>query len=176
MLPQCIPQAVEPVYQIPNHSNQISSEEPNPRSAIAGDESPEGSDKEERKAKFNGSRRRNVYKSIVRHMQTYTRKNSLSLMKMLKDKGFSKEEIEHAFFIIGSREEEKKHKFKFLMLLNKMVKNKSIYTYIIKETLSATMDDWEKGKKGRILEKNYEMYKRVCETYYRDALQTLSNN
>jgi len=171
-MPQCIPQHIKP---IPNHSNLNPSEQANPSRIIAEGEAISNNQKKE-ESKVNGRIKRNVYKSIIRSIHTYTRKNSLSLMKMLQDKGFSKEEIEHAFFVIGSRQEEKKHKFKFLTLLKRMVRDKSIYTYILKETLNAMISEWEKGKRGRILEKNYKMYKEVCEAYYRDALKTLSNN
>lgn len=130
----------------------------------------------EEKKDMKGSRRRNAYKSIIRHMQSHVRKNPLSIMRMLQEEGFSKEDIEHAFFVITSRQAKSKHKFKFLALLKEMVRTRSIYTYILKDTLSVMIIRWEEEGRGRILKKNYETYREVCEDYYEEAVRAISNS
>eukprot|EP00826_Nyctotherus_ovalis_P013832 TRINITY_DN13799_c0_g2_i3.p1 TRINITY_DN13799_c0_g2~~TRINITY_DN13799_c0_g2_i3.p1 ORF type:complete len:253 (-),score=18.16 TRINITY_DN13799_c0_g2_i3:119-877(-) len=124
----------------------------------------------------NGVKRRNVYKAIIRRMHNYTRKNSVRLMQTLRESGFTREEAEHAFFVVGSLygDMRDKGKCKFLATLKGMARKKSIYTYILRETLSAMMSGWQNGKRGRILLKNYGIYKRICKIYYDEVVRVIS--
>lgn len=131
---------------------------------------------EERKEERRGVKRRNVYKAIIRRMHNHTRKNSVKLMQTLCSSGFSREEAEHAFFVVGSLYGDMRDRGKctFLATLKDMVAKKSIYTYILRETLSAMMRGWGGGKRGRILLKNYATYKRVCRVYYDEVVRVIS--
>lgn len=128
-------------------------------------------------SKSRAYRPRNVYKSIIRHIYSYTRKHCRKIIKVLSGLGYSREDIEHAFFEIGSYIESKKNKAKckFFSALQKMVEHRSIYTYILKETLTTMIDEWKQGNRGKIAEENLDVYRSICVSYYKDAVRVIAN-
>ncbi len=125
----------------------------------------------------NAYRRRNVYKSIVRHMYSYVRKNRKDVVRVLELNGFSMSDIEHAFFKIShlnDLERQKGTSKKSQSTIKKMLQRKSIYTYILRETLFAMMQNWKLGKTGKISQENLIIYKEVCEKYYQKTVELLA--
>ncbi len=117
---------------------------------------------------------RNVYKSIVRHLFSYIRKNREDIIRILKDAGFSMTEIEHSFFKINyynDLEREQSNKKNSQATIKKMVSKRTIYTYILRETLNTMMHNWEQGKLGKVSESNSEVYKDVCKYFYDEAVK-----
>jgi len=122
-------------------------------------------------------KRRNVYKSIVRHMFSYIRKNREEIIKILQEAGYGMSDIEHAFFEVScynDMEQQKGNKKQSQSTIKKMVETRSIYTYILRETLFAMIKSWEEGKHGKVSSKNLGTYKDVCFEYYNEAVQVLT--
>jgi len=118
----------------------------------------------------NAYRRRNVYKSVIRHMLSYIRKNRDCIIGVLKTHNFSMQEIEHAFFQVSYLNELERQKGKTKRsqtTINGFMKEKTIYTYILRETLYAMMQNWKIGKTGKISQENLFIYREVCENYYK---------
>ncbi len=121
-------------------------------------------------------KRRNVYKSIIRHMYSYIRKNRDDVIKVLQQANYSMSEIEHAFFEVScynDAEQQKGNKKQSQATIKKMIDQRSIYTYILRETLNAMIKNWDEGKHGKVSSKNLATYRDVCITYYKEAAQAL---
>lgn len=130
-----------------------------------------------KKLKFSvsGYRSRNVFKSILRHMCTLVRTQRTDMVELLKQAGYTKVRIEHVFFKISQykdieRDPENK---KTYLLVCKMIAKKSIYTYILKETLCDMIKKWDSGSQGRIASSNLHIYQELCNAYYNEAIKTL---
>lgn len=120
---------------------------------------------------------RNVYKSIVRHISSYVREKKEEAMAMLRTRGFGENEIANAFLCISQLRELDKAKGvakRQQDSINFMVRKKTIYTFILKETLQELMEGWETGKRGRIMEDNVQVYMAVCKEYHRRCCEILS--
>ena len=135
-------------------------------------------DAPERKALFGGSayKRRNVYKSILRHMQSNIRRRHDTLVARLQNAGYTQQAIEHAFFRVSHYNDlESGRGAKQLArgLVNKMIAQKTIYTHILQDTLQALAQDWERGKHGKVSSQNFETYKHACQTYYDETVRLL---
>ena len=127
---------------------------------------------------INGSayRRRNVYKSIIRHMFSYVRKNRDDITSILQCEGFSMQDIEHAFCKVNlyNDEERKKGSHKISQkIVKNMIAATTIYTYILCETLYAMLLRWEAGKLGKISRKNAVIYREVSKKYYDECSRML---
>jgi len=124
-------------------------------------------------------KRRNVYKSIVRHMHTYFKSNKKQIEIMLEKHGFNKEEIENAFANIKEMSDREKCKGKPKRpksVLSGILSNKNIYVYILKESIGEMINRWGKEKDKKILEKNIEIYKGVCKKYYNKCIGLLEES
>ena len=120
--------------------------------------------------------RRNVYKCIVRHIHTCMRKNREQMMQILKTAGYSIQNIEHAFIKVdGYSAVERQHepKARSRILILKMLSKKTIYTYMLRETLNAMMQLWKQGKYGRVNKDNLIVYQHVCQNYYSEVVRIL---
>lgn len=118
--------------------------------------------------------RRNIYKSIVRNMSTYSRTHRDDLLEKLSKAGYNIKDIEHAFFVISRYkevEEVKDDRKKFQRLLDNIVKEKSVLARILRESLSSKVTCWEKGRQGRIASHNFEAYKEVYLNYYKASAE-----
>lgn len=118
---------------------------------------------------------RNVFKALIGYMQAHIRKQRHSLLTLLTIKGYTQRELEHAFFKIdaysGPTFELSKSPYRFV---SKMIIKKSIYTYILRETLIGKLAKWESGIYGKISKKNIEFYKNVCKKIYDEAIKVIS--
>ncbi len=119
---------------------------------------------------------RNVYKSVVRHLFSYIRKNREDIMRILTEAGFTTQEIEHGFFKINyynDLEREQSKKKNSQSTIKKMVAKRTIYTYILRETLNTMLHNWDIGKFGKVSEGNSAVYKDVCKYFYEETVKVL---
>eukprot|EP00826_Nyctotherus_ovalis_P036538 TRINITY_DN3248_c0_g1_i7.p1 TRINITY_DN3248_c0_g1~~TRINITY_DN3248_c0_g1_i7.p1 ORF type:complete len:256 (-),score=17.48 TRINITY_DN3248_c0_g1_i7:46-813(-) len=83
-------------------------------------------------------RRRNVYKSIIRHMHRFFRDNINDITHMLTENGFNKGEIEKAFQNVKEMSDREKlagMPKKPKGTLNTILSSKNIYVYVLKESI-----------------------------------------
>jgi hypothetical protein len=128
-------------------------------------------------SRSNAYQRRNVYKSIIRHMHKYFKENYQDIIRILKNNGFEKDEIEKTYVVIKRISEQERFKGtpkKPKRTLSTMISNKNIYVYILKETLSQMLNQWEVEKDSKVLQKNLQIYKTVCHKYYNKCIGLLS--
>lgn len=119
---------------------------------------------------------RNVYKSIVRHLFSYIRKNREDIIRILTEAGFSMQDIEHGFFKINyynDLEREQSNKKNSQSTIKKMATKRTIYTYILRETLNTMLHNWSVGKFGKVSESNSLVYKDVCKYFYDETVKVL---
>lgn len=129
------------------------------------------------KTNGNAYKRRNVYKAIIRRMFSYIQKEKSTVVEMLRRSGFSMEEIDSAFLYIRHLNDLDKQKGKSKRpqnTINVILETKTIYTYILKDTLWLMIQGWETGEKGKIMKDNVTIYKQVCENYYNRCIQLLT--
>ena len=127
--------------------------------------------------KIPGSIQRNVYKSILRHISTYIKSNRVNLIDFLNSKGYSMEDIEHAYFEIDSLIDKRmvESGLKFKQALNNLITKKSIYTHIVKETIGNMLENLKNGCQGKIGKENTKFYIAICAEYYNEVEKVLSS-
>jgi len=126
--------------------------------------------------KTNAYKRRNVYKSVIRHMFSCIKKNKSKIISLLSSKGFTDSEINTAFNYISSLNILDKQKGKTKRPQNTIktiLETKNIHVYILKESLEAMLSALKSGLTGKIMRKNTKIYKEVCEEYYNKCLELL---
>ena len=109
-------------------------------------------------------------------MFLFTRERREEVIDMLRQKGYSIEQIEHACYqlsVFNDLEREKGQAKKSQALLKQMVAKLSIYTHILHRTLLAMLQSWNSGKCGRITPSNLATYKHVCQSFLSDANRLL---
>eukprot|EP00829_Urostomides_striatus_P004423 TRINITY_DN1477_c0_g2_i3.p1 TRINITY_DN1477_c0_g2~~TRINITY_DN1477_c0_g2_i3.p1 ORF type:complete len:351 (+),score=67.89 TRINITY_DN1477_c0_g2_i3:67-1119(+) len=119
---------------------------------------------------------RNVYKTIIRHMHAYTRKNRNEFIKIVTSSGFTQQDIEHAFFKIDywcNLERENGNRNYAQGIVKKILAEKTIYTIILRETLNALLHSWQLGRFGKIIKKNRDVYIRACQKFYDETVSIL---
>lgn len=85
-------------------------------------------------------------------------------------------DIEHAFYEIAAYHDQDKKNAKSRSsqnIIDSMIEGKTIYTFILRETLFAMKKNWEVRRIGKIAEKNEVVYKDVCEKYYEESVKIL---
>lgn len=128
-------------------------------------------------SKIDAYRRRNVYKSIIRHMLSYIQGNKLEITEMLITNGYLSEEIDKAFAYVAKLNEMDKQKGKSKRpqhTINKILKSKNIYIYILKETLYSMLNSWKSEKTSKVMKKNLYIYDEVCTIYYNRCIELIS--
>jgi len=128
------------------------------------------------KINVNAYRRRNVYKAIIRRMFSCVQKNKRAIVTLLEANGFKIEEIESAFIYVNQLNELDKQKGKSKRpqsTINKMLERRTIYTFILKETLDSMISGWDSGQTGKIMKENVQIYKEVCMKYYNRCIELL---
>ncbi len=156
-----------------DHAKAISVEESKKKSSSEGSKSDQGGAKPAAPGTY---KHRNVYKSIIRHMHSCTRKQRNELVTILMAAGFSMTDIEHAFYEIGCYNDMERQKGKKKIsqsLVKRIASDKSIYTYVLRETLHNMLESWQDGKFGRLTQKNVATYKEVCTKYYNETVRVL---
>jgi hypothetical protein len=136
--------------------------------------------KSPRKSKVNqpAYKYRNVYKSVVRHLYVYTQDNKDKLLNILKVKGFREEEIRAALEVIKGykseetpKEIEKGAKFR----IERMLRKKTIYIYILRETLEHMIVKWKNERYGQLYKVNSSIYIEACSRFLRRAEELINN-
>ncbi len=138
--------------------------------------SPEKVDTCKALSKYTSSKYRYLYKCIVRNLHSFIRKNREDVVETLIKSGFGSSEIEHAFFMVGCHSDNVSKRScdkTSLLLVNKMLATKSIYTNILRETLHAMLLNWNTGDMGRISKKNIDMYAESCKAIYEEVCMVL---
>ena len=119
---------------------------------------------------------RNVYKSIIRHLFSYIRKNREDIIRILTEAGFPMSDIEHGFFKVNyynDLERDQSSKKNSQSIIKKMVAKRTIYTYILRETLNTMLHNWTLGKYGKVSEGNSDVYRDVCQYFYDECAKML---
>ena len=122
---------------------------------------------------------RNVYKSILRNIEAYIKNNEADVVNILTKNGYTRNDIVKAFVKIGNynKNERKRGNTKLSQLLiKKMLTKKTIYTYILRETLYAMIQQTERGTLGKIEEKSYKLYYDVSSKLYRETINLLGKS
>lgn len=122
-------------------------------------------------------KRRNVYKSIIRHMNRYLREDRIKMTSLLENNGFSKEQIEKAYRSVkkvAERERTKGMPKKPKGVLNKILSCKNVFVYILQETLIQMINKCNQDQTNKILQKNIEIYRGVCQKYYNRCIEILA--
>eukprot|EP00826_Nyctotherus_ovalis_P025387 TRINITY_DN1967_c0_g1_i10.p1 TRINITY_DN1967_c0_g1~~TRINITY_DN1967_c0_g1_i10.p1 ORF type:complete len:261 (-),score=7.05 TRINITY_DN1967_c0_g1_i10:241-1023(-) len=123
--------------------------------------------------------RRNIFKSILRNLRKYAKKNHKSIVERLREEGYSEQGISDAFFIINNYkkvEEQRGGRQKYRKLLNSIAKEKSIITLILKDSLKHKLTKLDSGNHGRIASQNYKVYRKTYTDFYGSILTTLEGN
>eukprot|EP00826_Nyctotherus_ovalis_P024311 TRINITY_DN1881_c0_g3_i4.p2 TRINITY_DN1881_c0_g3~~TRINITY_DN1881_c0_g3_i4.p2 ORF type:complete len:114 (+),score=27.95 TRINITY_DN1881_c0_g3_i4:658-999(+) len=110
-------------------------------------------------------------------MFSYVQKNRRAIVALLQANGFAIEEIESAFAYIHGLNELDKQKGKSKRpqsTINGMLERRTIVTFVLKETLNSMMQGWQAGHTGKIMKENVQIYREVCEKYYRRCVQLLA--
>lgn len=121
--------------------------------------------------------KRNVYKSIIRAMFRYLKNNERKVVEELKGKNFSEEDIRKAFKAISELNREEavlKNPRKSQTALSELISENAGCTYILKEALRHILDNWTKGRMGRISSTNIHTYRQVYQDFHAQALKLLS--
>lgn len=113
--------------------------------------------------------RRNIYKSILRNMRKYAKKNSKTITEKLIKSGYAVKGIEHAFYIVNNYkkvEEQRGSRQKYRRLLEGIASEGSILTHILKDSLKQKINTLEDGNHGRIASDNYNVYRKAYTDFY----------
>lgn len=117
---------------------------------------------------------RNVYKSIVRHLFLYVKKNEDDIRIILEEAGFSSKDIKECFNELEQHDKSvKSQSFRInpQVIIKRMIGTNSIRAHVLRETLFAMLHNLERGKLGRVTRKNTAIYKYVCSHYYEEAVK-----
>ena len=123
--------------------------------------------------------RRNVYKSIIRHTFKYIQKNKEKIFKSLIKERFTRGSIESAMERIAElakQENERGQPKGSKKALHEMLQSKTIYAYILRESLAVMIEDWKNGIIGKVLQENLHVYKQVCEEFYSRAMGLINKS
>lgn len=117
---------------------------------------------------------RNVCKSILRHMNAYIIRNKVKLTDILLNVGYREEEIKRGFKRLedyGDLERRKGCKKMSAKLVKYAITSKSLYSYVLKETLDEIIKNWNQMRFGKIIRKNFGVYKEICNKCYEKLLE-----
>jgi len=126
--------------------------------------------------KANAHKRRNVYKSVIRHMSNFIQHNKSKVTSLLSSEGFTNSEISTAFSYISSLNILNKQKGKTKRPQNTIktiLKTRNIHVYILKESMEDMLSALKSGFTGKVMRKNTKVYKEVYEEYYNKCLELL---
>ncbi len=122
---------------------------------------------------------RNVYKSVVRYLVTNIKRNRDHMDKMLVREGFSEDEIAGALEEIGRFKDTQRPKDierNSQARVERMLRTKSIFTYILRETLIIMLDKWRQGDYGQLSLANSSIYIAACKKFCERANKLLIDN
>lgn len=119
---------------------------------------------------------RNAYKTILRYIESYLRKNTPDITEVLARNGYYEEEVQKAIIKLYdySQSERSNGNAKASQnLIKKMLAKKSIYSYILRESLYAIIISSNNDKLGRISKNNIKLYKEVSSKLYEEVVKLL---
>lgn len=108
---------------------------------------------------------RNVYKSIIRHMHTYTKKNKIYLRAILSKASYTEDQVDNSFETIhkySDPSDPKEIERNTQIKIEGMLKTKSPLTHILREVLKAMLEKWNKGRFGQLAKNNSKIYYESC--------------
>eukprot|EP00830_Metopus_es_P007281 TRINITY_DN1690_c0_g1_i1.p1 TRINITY_DN1690_c0_g1~~TRINITY_DN1690_c0_g1_i1.p1 ORF type:complete len:349 (+),score=46.48 TRINITY_DN1690_c0_g1_i1:38-1084(+) len=113
----------------------------------------------------NAYKRRNVYKFILRQMGNYISKCKEELWDILKKKGYSVESMDYAFEKIKKYNEPgyQKGQKNAQSIITKILRNRNLYIYLLRETLNALMINFRIGNTGKTAKKKQKL---IYESFY----------
>lgn len=116
--------------------------------------------------------RRNICKAILRRISQVTKKDLPNTIKLAKEAGCKSSLIEYAFFDVYERKEAYE---RAQVVVEKVLEEKTVHTFLLRDILSKMLEELKDGDNGRIKGKNLEAYKRVCKYYYDRAVEVLAS-
>lgn len=122
---------------------------------------------------------RNVYKSLIRHMFSYLKKNRDAITQQLLNAGYEMKYIEHEYYKIhcyNDLQNKKGGKKNSQETILKILSKKSARTFVLRDTLHSLLESGNQGKFGKASEKNSHIYKEACEKFYTEAIQTIGQD
>ena len=128
------------------------------------------------KTKSNAYKRRNVYKSIIRHMISYLHENRKSLVSKLEEKGCSQSDINSSLQRIRclyNTDDKKGNPRRPQHMIDQIIRSKNASMWILKESLKAMMKELETKNITKIMKKNVNIYIEVCKKYYNQCIKSL---
>ena len=120
-----------------------------------------------------------IEKWILRRMSQHTRQCREQLVQVLQRAGFTEQKFEHACCQLHAFNDVPRtelHKHKPEMLVRKFATARSIYSYILRDTLSDVLAKWDQGITGRIAVSNLPFYQEVCHGYYAILSRVISSS
>lgn len=117
--------------------------------------------------------RRNVYKSIIRHMNVVYTRNKESLTKILEEAGFSSQKMKECFETLeewGCQEKTTGTTKRSQATIEKVLASRSPLTFVLREALKMMMNKWETGRVGRISGHNFDIYQNACQSFYKRTI------
>lgn len=119
---------------------------------------------------------RNVYKSIMRNMNTYVRNNRAEIVRILANAGYDRTAMEHAFLKLQDynfREHRPGGNKMAQEVIKRILSKRNIYAFILREAANAMLENGKVGKIGRVTEKNAPCYMTAVKVVYEEAVKTL---
>ena len=123
---------------------------------------------------FDAFEKRNVPKSLLRNTLRYSNKNRRSLTMLLREKGYSYEEVQKVMedFANLRAEEKKVHTPKhYSRVLKQMLKKKSPYLEVMIKALEEKITQYKNQVIGRISQKNCQIYLIGYTEFYQEVLK-----
>ena len=126
--------------------------------------------------KYSSYVRRNVCKSVIRNINSYFRKNKITVCKVLIKAGYTDKEIKEEMLLLKLYNETQLRldSKTFQKAIEEILEGKIILIYLLKEVLDRLLISWEKGSYGKIAIRNLKAYKDISISYYNRAIQILA--
>lgn len=125
-----------------------------------------------------GYRKRNVCKAILRRICQRIKSDREGILQVLYDAGYRDDSLKSAlgellvFYNTKRQKEISEHAHR---VIEKLVETRTVYTFILKDTIGKMLEDWAEGNNGKIGESNIDYYKIVSRYYYEKALKIINN-
>lgn len=124
-------------------------------------------------------RKRNVCKSILRRICHGIKNDRASVLKTLKEADCEDCAIDQAMADLIAFSEAKWQKEvceHAHLVIDKMLEKRDVYTFLLKDTASKMLEEWNKGSNGKISTKNLSLYKTICKFYYEKSMEVIQGS
>jgi hypothetical protein len=122
--------------------------------------------------------RRNVCKSILRHIFHNIKKDHENLIKVIEEVGFKDCSAGNAFLELLSFFDINKQKQVYehaQVVIEKILESKTIHTIILKDSLSKMLEELSNENYTKVKGKNLETYRMMCKFYYERAIKVIQD-